>query len=79
LSEAQKTMTLKTTTVVAAFLIAASAAVGQTSYLMTCRGGGEMQAVAGQRVSDPHVFVEISFKPGIAGAGVQAPSPGECT
>jgi len=70
---------LKTTIVIAAFLVAANTATAQTSYLMTCRGGADMRAVAGQRVSDPHVFVEISFKPGTAGAGVQAPSPGECT
>lgn len=56
--------------------VAASAA---QSYVMTCRGGGAMVAVAGQRVSNPHVFVEITFKPGTAGAGVQAPKPGECT
>jgi len=54
-------------------------AAAQQSYVMTCRGGGDMVAVAGQRVSDPHVFVEITFKPGTAGAGVKAPDPGECT
>jgi len=70
---------LKSTLVTTALLLAAAPAVAQTSYVMTCRGGGDMQAVAGQRVSNPHVFVEISFKPGSAGAGVQAPSPGECT
>ncbi|MCP3971984.1 MAG: hypothetical protein GY717_17005 [Rhodobacteraceae bacterium] len=54
-------------------------AVAQTSYVMTCRSGGDMSAVAGQRVSNPHVFVEITFQPGTAGAGVQAPDPGQCT
>ena len=57
----------------------AGMAAAQTSYVMTCRGGGDMVAVAGQRVSNPHVFVEITFKPGTAGAGTQAPAPGECT
>ena len=63
----------------AALLAATTIATAQTSYVMTCRGGGDMTAVAGQRVSNPHVFVEITFKPGTAGAGVQAPNPGQCT
>lgn len=54
-------------------------ATAAESYVMTCRGGGDMVAVVGQRVSNPHVFVEITFKPGTAGAGVQPPKPGECT
>ena len=70
---------LKTAITTTALLLAAAPSIAQTSYVMTCRGGGDMQAVAGQRVSNPHVFVEIIFKPGTAGAGVQAPSPGECT
>lgn len=70
---------LKIALTAAALALVAVPALAQTSYVMTCRGGGDMQAVAGQRVSNAHVFVEISFAPGSAGAGVQAPSPGECT
>jgi len=67
--------------VIAAGAIGFSAlpAAAVQSYVMTCRGGGDMQAVAGQRVSNPHVFVEITFAPGTAGAGVRAPDPGQCT
>lgn len=49
------------------------------SYVLACRGGGAMQAVAGQRVSQRRAFVEIRFRPGRQGAGVRAPAPGECT
>ena len=48
-------------------------------YVMTCRAGGQMQAVAGQRVSTREAFVHIKFKPGTAGAAVRAPRAGECT
>ena len=57
---------------------AADRAEAQQSYLMTCRGGGDMLAIAGQRVSNPHVFVEITYKRAAQGAGVRAPAPGEC-
>jgi hypothetical protein len=62
----------------AALAFHATAASAETSYLMTCRGGGDMQAVAGQRVSNAHVFVEITYKRASQGAGVAAPAPGEC-
>lgn len=55
-----------------------AAAQAEQSYVMTCRGGGNMQAVAGQRVSNPHVFVEITYQRAAQGAAVQAPAPGEC-
>jgi hypothetical protein len=62
-----------------ALVLGALPSAAAQSYVMTCRGGGNMVAVAGQRVSQPHVFVEITYKRGSAGAGVQAPNPGECT
>lgn len=64
-----------------ATLIATSFALptrAETSYVMTCRGGGDMLAIAGQRVSNPHTFVEITYKRAAQGAGTQAPAPGEC-
>ena len=64
---------------ISAFSLLAHPVAAQQSYVLTCRGGGDMVAVAGQRVSNPHVFVEITFKPGTAGAGVRAPDPGQCT
>ncbi|MBW4981302.1 hypothetical protein KZZ07_02005 [Mameliella sp. CS4] len=64
---------------VAALAAGGLPAAAANSYVMTCRGGGDMVAVVGQRVSNPHVFVEITFRPGTTGAGVQAPKPGECT
>lgn len=75
-----KSFGFKTTALAAliAMGFAAERADAQQSYLMTCRGGGDMLAIAGQRVSDPHVFVEITYKRATQGAGVQAPAPGEC-
>ncbi len=48
-------------------------------YVMTCRAGGGMQAIAGQRVSSREAFVSITFRGGSAGAAVRPPRPGECT
>ena len=52
----------------------------EQSYVLTCRGhgGGGMLAIADQRVSNPHIFVEITYKRAGQGAGTQAPAPGEC-
>lgn len=70
---------LRTTAIAAFALMAAhTAASAQTTYVMTCRGGGDMQAVAGQRVSNAHVFVEITYRRASQGAAVAAPAPGEC-
>lgn len=62
----------------AALALPAGTAAAQTTYVMTCRGGGGMVAVAGQRVSQPQVFVEITFARAHQGAGTQAPGPGQC-
>lgn len=48
-------------------------------YVMTCRAGGSMQAIAGQRVSSREAFVSITFRGGMMGAAVRPPRPGECT
>lgn len=48
------------------------------SYLMTCRGGGSMSSVVGQRVSNPHVFIEINYKRARQGSDFRAPRAGEC-
>jgi hypothetical protein len=73
--------TIRTGIFFAAFAIGlggAAAAFSETSYVMTCRGGGDMKAVAGQRVSQNETFAEITFRRAAQGAGVQAPQPGEC-
>ena len=50
----------------------------EQSYVLTCRGGAGMLAIADQRVSNPHIFVEITYKRASQGAGSQAPAPGKC-
>ncbi|MCI2400720.1 hypothetical protein [Aliiroseovarius subalbicans] len=70
---------LGTALLAGALAVTTGMAVAEQTYVMTCRGGGDMVAVIGQRVSDPRVFVEITYHKGNAGAGVKAPALGECT
>lgn len=60
-------------------ILTAQSAAAQTSYVMSCRSGGNMQATAGVRGEDPYVFAQIRYMRGSAGAAVIPPSPGECT